>query len=167
MSGFTLIELLVVITIIGILASIVVVNLNSARGKGQDAAIKEQMAQLRAQAALYYDDKFGYTAGNGSSAISGTTCAGNTSGANIDNSNVFNTLDFQRSLIALRNNSGVSPTCYLAAGTTDAPSQSWALTVKLRAPKNVGTGMWCVDSGGNSIEVTTAPTIVAGNYLCQ
>jgi len=46
-SGFTLIELLVVVSIIGVLASVVLASLNSARAKGKDAAIKEQILQYR------------------------------------------------------------------------------------------------------------------------
>lgn len=55
LRGFTLIELLVVIAIIGILASVVLASLNSARDKGSNAAIKSNLANARSQAELYYD----------------------------------------------------------------------------------------------------------------
>lgn len=58
--GFTLIELLVVIAIIGILASVVLASLNSARDKGEDAAIKSNLNNIRAQAELFYDDQGDY-----------------------------------------------------------------------------------------------------------
>ena len=57
-KGFTLIELLIVIAIIGILSSVVLASLNSARGKGANAAVKSGLASLRNQAEIYYDDNF-------------------------------------------------------------------------------------------------------------
>ena len=52
-GGFTLIELLVVIAIIGILSSVVLASLSTARNKGSDARIQSQLQSMRAQAELY------------------------------------------------------------------------------------------------------------------
>ena len=59
-KGFTLIELLVVIAVIGILSSIVLVSLNSARNKGTDAKIKGQISSIRGSAELIYDNASSY-----------------------------------------------------------------------------------------------------------
>lgn len=54
-AGFTLIELLVVIAIIGILASVVLASLNSARKKGRDARRVADIKQIQLGLELYYD----------------------------------------------------------------------------------------------------------------
>lgn len=54
-KGFTLIELLVVIAIIGILSSVVLASLNSARQKSRDARRVADVKQLQLALELYYD----------------------------------------------------------------------------------------------------------------
>ena len=59
-AGFTLIELLVVIAIIGILSSIVLASLNTARQKSRDARRVSDVKQLQLALELYYDAKGAY-----------------------------------------------------------------------------------------------------------
>ena len=75
-KGFTLIELLVVIAIIGILSSVVLASLNSARSKSRDAKRVSDVKQLQLALELYFDSfgdypnatQFVATSGSGAAA---------------------------------------------------------------------------------------------------
>jgi general secretion pathway protein G len=61
-KGFTLIELLVVIAIIGLLATLTVASLNSARSKSRDARRVSDTKQLQTALELYLNDQGQYPA---------------------------------------------------------------------------------------------------------
>ncbi len=58
-KGFTLIELLVVIAIIGLLSSVVLSSLNTARSKGRDARRISDVKQIQLALELYADQNLG------------------------------------------------------------------------------------------------------------
>lgn len=62
-SGFTLIELLVVVAIIGILSSIVLAALGSARQRARLTSAQATLSQVRAQAELDYPNDFSNVCG--------------------------------------------------------------------------------------------------------
>lgn len=59
-KGFTLIELLVVISLIGILSTLILANLNSARERSRDVARKSDLRNIQTAFRIYYNDKGGY-----------------------------------------------------------------------------------------------------------
>lgn len=59
-KGFTLIELLVVVAIIGLLSSVVLTSLNSARGKARDARRIADLSQMQLAVELFYDSNNRY-----------------------------------------------------------------------------------------------------------
>lgn len=85
-KGFTLIELLVVIAIIGLLSTLAVVALNSARQKSRDAKRVADIKQIQTALELYFADQNGYAShGAGSNLVLGgassrALCGGTTPG---------------------------------------------------------------------------------------
>lgn len=121
--GFTLIELLVVIAIIGILSSVVLASLNTARTKGKDGAVKANLTNVRSEMELYYFENENY-------------------GIASDDSDCdtppFNEGTIGNALASVSENGGTGMLCLVGL-------DSWAISVVLPSG-----GGWCVSSIGIS-----------------
>ena len=75
-KGFTLIELLVVTAIIGLLSTLAVVALNSARLKARDAKRIADIKQVQTALELYFNDQSNYPGATGTLGGAGFVCLG-------------------------------------------------------------------------------------------
>lgn len=147
-KGFTLIELLVVIAIIGVLASIVLVSLNSARDKGKNAAIQKNLQNSIPAAELYSHYN--------------TTVLTYTNVCTTDLSQAKSISNFV--LAAAKAYGGSSATVDSTISTAGAWNTSvchanatgWAAAVPLKESASGSGAWWCVDNSGASKKITTA-----------
>jgi len=161
-KGFTLIELLVVIAIIGLLSSIVLASLSTARSKGADAAIQSDMNTVRVQAELAY-------ASHAPPCYTGTpsgVCSGLPLGAwgttGCGTGALCSDPVISRALTAAVNAS--ANTTGGLVGQYQGPSgESYAMAVQMKTDPALA---WCVDSTGVSkLEGTPGGTALTSGTI--
>jgi prepilin-type N-terminal cleavage/methylation domain-containing protein len=153
--GFTLIELLVVVAIIGLLASITLGYLGSAQKKGDDTAVKSNLATMRSVGEIFYlDNANSYLPAGGATFAIATCPTYNASGTNMLSQN--KTI---AAAIAEAVKRGNDSSCYNSAST-------WAVAVGLKLNANTS---WCVDNTGASRQIASVPAsaINSVTFLCN
>jgi prepilin-type N-terminal cleavage/methylation domain-containing protein len=139
-KGFTLIEVLTVIMIIAILASIVLVSLQTARDRTKDVTIQNQIGQLRSLAEALYTFENGYEDFREAVEGSGTEASKYTLV-----SNKISEMDGSLSVNISTDNSAY---CAYSSLVRDASKT------------------FCVDSTGNAV-VSTGTGCATDNFTCE
>ena len=149
LTGFTLIELLVVIAIIGLLASVVLASLNSARDKASNASAKMNLNNARAEAELFYSNTGPNYSYDGVCALTGTNVIGDSAhAASVEMKATYTVSDTAN----ITSSTGV---CHDAVG-------GWAIGIPL-----LGGQAWCVDSLGTVGQFALTALDIDSDVTCN
>ncbi len=153
--GFTLLELMVVVGLVAILASLVMVALGTARGKGGDAGVKSNLHTIANQAELFMTANNSYLPAGGSTFSIATCPTYNGAGTNMLSKDKV----IADSIAQAVSNGGNGSSCYNS-------SSAWAVAVGLKSSPSLS---WCIDNSGASKQVSSAPAsaINATTFLCN
>lgn len=118
--GFTLIELLVVIAIIGILTSVVLSSMNTARDKSANANIKANLQGARQQVEIFYDTN-----------------------------NTFVGICTEPNMLLIFDSAATAAGVLPAAIECNSDAVSWAIQAPLKIPDANGDTYWCIDENAS------------------
>jgi len=153
-----LIELLVVVAVVGLLASITLGYLSDAKKKGDDSAIKSNLATIRSVGEIFYTD-------NASSYLpaSGATFPLDSVPPcpvyNATGTNMLSKSKIIADAVAEAVKRGTGSSCYNSVNF-------WAVAIGLKLVANTS---WCVDSTGAAKIVNTVPSaaINSSSFDCN
>ncbi len=165
--GFTLIELLVVIAIIGILSSVVLVSLNSARNRGKDTRVISAVQQLRTIfEGGYVNGAYPDLCGTSATITAGTTQMPVPCGAAGASTGKFGTSSNTQANQLVSDviaNGGVIH-YMVSTGTGDTNVTNYAIYGKL--PSNT-SNYFCIDSTGKTNQANSIPVAGATDVNCD
>lgn len=156
-KGFTLIELLVVVAIIGLLATVVLASLTSAKNKGDDAAVKTNLATARSVMEIFFVDNSNSYLPVGGTVFGIATCP--TYDLSGNGTNIFSKNKNLADAIAEAVKRGNGSSCYNSTNT-------WAVAIGLKLISNTS---WCIDNQGTARVVNSVPSgaINSSTFLCN
>ncbi|MEK7471558.1 MAG: prepilin-type N-terminal cleavage/methylation domain-containing protein [Patescibacteria group bacterium] len=159
-KGFTLLELLVVVALIGLLTTIVVASLTSARNKGGDAGVKSNLRNAIPQGEIFFNTNTVVP-----NSYTNVCTIGSTNGAIAVGAFILAAAKTNGYTYTATAGTDMDVVGSTSTATCNDSSSAWATQVPL---KSAGANqMWCVDSTGKSLQTNGSTLTTVADVACN